>query len=948
MQDGMTDIKIKKHVDRDDDSRSCLLGFIKESGLTEEDVPGWRYVDPFSLNMLLGFDVGQRVHSDGIAIPYFGLDGKQETDQGLPFHRVRLLQVRQRQDGKDGKDGAKYLSPNGAMSHVYIPARTRLSIQAGTIDTLVITEGEKKAALLAKFGVDAVALPGISMGQVRANPEDKSQPRLLVDSLVALIEAALPKGLAACVVLFDAEGKPYQLAEGELAPAKFVDLDKKKRVVVRNSSVYFEAVMLARSLRERFVGLACNAMWAEIPEGWPRKEGQDPHKAGVDDWALSVGEQAVRQAIVEVSSNAKRVTQEEKDERERRRAALNEEGYHPLGMESGKGGDPIVVLWSKRNGKMVRLTTSDMSKQATWLGVFGPNFARDRWSKRNKDGEIISIDLLAAQSEIFAACQAKHEWSSSRERGGGVWAEKDVLFINAKEGLFSCGQEIGFAELGDTKRHMGRNIYPRTGDFSIGVDCDEITADFLDDIRDPERQKSDIDALIHHFRQWGGMSEFHSAPAMLLAGWIAASSLLGSLNARPSILISGESGSGKTVLAEHISQTLGKTALRIDDGASATEPGIRQKLGKDARALLLDEAEPGSSNASVSLQRSGNLRRILNLLRAAYSTSDSDNTDSVASLKGSSDGKAVDYSLRTSAVLFAIGKPDLEQADLNRTIMIELRKDTRSKSAPSNKGLHDLGIRIRFAMWHHWKDFQAILSHIHHLCSDPAYKLNIEARLANTWGVPIAALLCFAQLAVRRVVDPQSMSEDEAQRVDNEIMAILLNVRGMHNQDEVGSSRESDADRALAALLAARVTVDVAELLEKSDAEAGRIRRTERRMIDALALARQEHLQKLDYRYTEESLLVYGVRYCPPNSNDKNQETLEGLLVYDNSELRAIMSGTPYQSQNILTLLRRINGAEATRRRFKITRERCVFVPLRFEDVAPESGNTSKTLAIEK
>ena len=917
-----------------------MLRFIRESGLVEQDVPGWRYVDPFSLNMLLGFDVGQRVHSDGIAIPYIGLDGQQETDQGIPFHRVRLLHVRQRQDGKDG---AKYLSPNGAMVHVYIPARTRLSIQAGTIDTLVITEGEKKAELLAKFGVDAVALPGIAMGQLRANPEDKSQPRLLVDSLVALIEAALPKGLGACVVLFDAEGKPHQLAEGEKAPEKFVDLDKKKRVVVRNSSVYFEAVMLARSLRERFVGLACNAMWADLPEGWPRHEGQDPHKAGVDDWALSVGEQAVRQAIAEVSSKAKRVTQEEKDERERRRAALEEEGYHPLGMESGKGGEPIVVLWSKRNGKMVRLNTTDMSKQATWLGVFGPNYARENWPKRNKEGEITSIDLLAAQSEIFAACQAKHEWSSSRERGGGVWAEEDVLFINAKEGLFYCDQDEGFVALGDAERHMRHNIYPRAGDFSLGVACDEITEDFLEDIRAPERQTSDIQALMNHFRQWGGMSEFQNAPAMLLAGWIAASSLLGALGARPSILISGESGSGKTVLAEHISQTLGKTALRIDDGASATEHGIRQKLGKDARALLLDEAEPGSSNASVSLQRSSNLRRILNLLRAAYSTSDSDNTDSVASLKGSSDGKAVDYSLRTSAILFAIGKPDLEQADLNRTIMIELRKDTRSKSAPSNKGLHDLGVRIRFAMWQHWNDFRLILAHIHKLCADPAYKLNIEARLANTWGVPIAALLCFAQLAVRRVADPQSMSEEEVQRVDNEIVAIFSNVRKMHNQDDVGSSHESDADRALAALLAARVTIDLPEILEKSDGDASKIRRTERRMIDALALARQEHFQNLDYRHTEESLLVYGVRYFPPNPKDQSLPNLEGILIYDNSELRAIMRGTPYQSQNILALLLRIHGAAATRRRFNMARAKCVFVPLRFEDVAPESGDSSKS-----
>ena len=903
--------------------------FLSESGLVEADVPGWRYVDPFSLNMLLGFEPEKRVQSDGIAIPYTHLDGTEQQHQGIPFYRVRLLKVKKR---ADGKDGAKYLSPNGADVHVYIPKRTRLSIQAGTIDTLVITEGEKKAELLAKFGVDAVALPGISMGQVRKNPENKSEPRVLVQALIDLIDAALGHGLRACVVLFDAEGRPRQLAEGEKAPEHFVDLDKKKHLVVRNPNVYYEAVLLARSLRERFVGMACNAMWAELPVGWPLREGQDPHKAGVDDWALSVGEQAVVQAIAEVSARAKRITEEEKAERDRRRAAMDEEGYHPLGMESGKGGEPIVVLWSKRNGKMVRMDTTDMSKQATWLGVFGPSYARENWPKRNKEGEITSIDLLAAQSEIFSACQAKKEWSSSRERGGGVWAEEDGLFINAREGLFRCDSDNGFVELSDEHRHIHRNIYPRAGDFSIGIEADNITRDFLAGALDFEQQKMDIDTLIRHFQQWGGMSEFHSAPAMLLAGWIAASSVLGALTARPSMMISGESGAGKSVLAEHISEVLGKTALRIDDGASATEPGIRQKLGKDSRALLLDEAEPGSSNASVSMQRSSNLRRILNLLRAAYQTSDSENTDSVASLKGSSDGKAVDYSLRTSAILFAIGKPDLEQADLNRTIMVELRKDNRAKSIPSNKGLHELGIRIRFAMWSHWNDFRAILAHIHNLCADPTYKLGVEARLANTWGVPIAALLCFAQLAVRRVTEPESMSEEDAQRIDNEIVAILSNVRSTQRKNQSDAPLQSDADRALESLLTARVSVEILESWAMPESAVPRIRRADRRVIDALNHARREQSLPRENRYTEQSLLTYGLKYCSPEKKGGESTIPEGFAIYDNSQLRLMLAGTPFQSQNITTLLLRLTGSVTTRRRFgKELRCQCVFVPFDFD-----------------
>lgn len=952
--------------DQDDSLTSTLdnknaqdcLNFLAASGLTPADVRGWRYVDPFTLNMLLGFDSDKRVQSDGIAISYCGLDGDQEVDQGMPFHRVRLLQVKKR---TDGKDGAKYLSPNGAEVHVYIPENTRLSIRAGTIDTLVITEGEKKAELLAKLGIDAVALPGISMGRVRQNPDNKDEPRLLVGAVVRLIEAAKEKGLRSCVILFDAEGKPLQLKEGEKGPEKFVELDKKRNIWVRNSNVYYEAVLLARDLRDRFVGLACSPMWASIPEGWANVAGKDPYKAGVDDWALAVGEQATRQAIAEVSARAKRTTEEEKVEREKRKAAMEVEGYFPLGMESGKGGDPVVVLWSNRNGKMVRLGSTEMSKQATWLSVFGPTFACEHWPKLNKDGAMTSIDLLAAQREVISACQSKNEWSSSRERGGGVWAEGDVLFINAKEGLFYCDQNEGFCILSESDRHSGRNIYPRTGNFSIGVNPDRITPEFLDVIRDPDRQKSDIDMLIYHFKQWGGMSEFQSAPAMMLAGWIAAQSFLGALTARPSMMVSGESGSGKSLLAEHITEVLGKTAIRIDDGASATEPGIRQKLGKDAQTLLLDEAEPGSSNAAVSLQRSGNLRRILNLLRASYSTTDSENTNSVASLKGSSDGRAVDYSLRTAAILFAIGKPDLEQADLNRTVIADLRKEGRSKNKPTDKGLHELGARIRFAMWTHWTDFLAMLAHIHHLCAEPAYKLNVEARLANTWGVPIAAMMCFAQLAVKRVTDPESLSQDAIEQVDAEIVMILSNVRDMQNAMSPAQEKGSDAEQALSCLLSARIRIDLTENNGEGDVTSTTHKSVECSVRDALEYARAEVLRDDKSFTTAIALRGYGLRYyrkkqttgIEPNGEYKSVD--EGFLVSDCVALRKSLSGTQYSTQNIETVLSRLNGSERTRQRFKQQPEKpgknsrhaiadsriyCTWIPHRFSDsFADETGD---------
>lgn len=895
-----------------------LVAFLAPSGLTPEDVPNWRVVDPFSLNVLLGYDPRtSRVQHEGVEIPYVGLDGQRVMDQGLPFCRVRLIGPSNR--GDPSKSEAKYLSPMGAGVHVYVPARSRVFFSTGTVQTLVITEGEKKAELLSKMGVCAVALPGIHMGRVRVDSGDKTSAREISPEVLEVVGAAIQAGMTACVVLFDAEGLPRHFAESSVIPAKMKLIDKRQRLFVRNDNVYYEALGLAKALREQFIDVPFKAMWADVPKGWT---GEDPMKAGVDDWALSLGEADTREAILRVASSAVRVTKQERDSETKRQEALQEEGYHPLGMSVGKGGEPVAVVWSKRNGHLVQLGSTEMSRQATLISVFGPEYSRSRWPKFDKNGIVTSLDMLAAQSEIISACQSKSSWSSSRERGGGAWAEKEDLYVNAKEGLFRFSKNGDCTILEENDRHRGRNIYPRTSDYAIGIDPATLNDEFWNEIRDPSRQRDDLNTLIRHFSMWGGLNETGKIPAMLLAGWILAQNFLGALQARPSIIISGESGAGKSLLSSHINEVLGKTAIRIDDGSSTTEPGVRQKLGKDAQALLLDEAEPGSSNAAVSAQRSSNLRRVLNLLRAAYSTSDSATTNSVAALKGSADGRAVDYSLRTAAILFAIGKPDLEQADLNRTILLELRKKNRSKTIPTAKGLHDLGVRLRMTMWTHWADFQAILDYLHDLCGDSTHQLNIEARLANTWGVPLAAVMCLMPQAVLRATQPEAMTPEARQEVDTEAVFMLKQIKTLQESLSPAQDGGSDADQALNMIMRCRVRIQI----EDDDSEGHtRISNMEKSVSECLYRVYQIHVAN-DARTAamsewQNSLKRYGISYMSGydklrRANDpETPPTTMGyprhmLFVSDSSELRKILAGTPFSTQNIESVLIRLPGAQ--------------------------------------
>lgn len=80
---------------------------------------------------------------DGYVIPYYTLYGRI-----LPFYRVRLF-----------NHDPKYKQPKDTQNHVYFP-KSFLKAQEGK-KYVIITEGEKKAALACKTGIPCVALGGV-------------------------------------------------------------------------------------------------------------------------------------------------------------------------------------------------------------------------------------------------------------------------------------------------------------------------------------------------------------------------------------------------------------------------------------------------------------------------------------------------------------------------------------------------------------------------------------------------------------------------------------------------------------------------------------------------------------------------------------------------------------------------------------------------------------------
>lgn len=129
---------------------------LEKSGLIPEDV--FAFYDPY-----MPKPAGAMT---GYKFPYFNVQGYPITDEDgkLVMHRWRFFY-------EDGLEGPRYLGPSAKeLAHFYLPtnipyippATTLLVAQnGGSVDTLYIAEGEKKAASVAKnLGVACIGIGG--------------------------------------------------------------------------------------------------------------------------------------------------------------------------------------------------------------------------------------------------------------------------------------------------------------------------------------------------------------------------------------------------------------------------------------------------------------------------------------------------------------------------------------------------------------------------------------------------------------------------------------------------------------------------------------------------------------------------------------------------------------------------------------------------------------------
>ena len=232
---------------------------------------------------------------------------------------------------------------------------------------------------------------------------------------------------------------------------------------------------------------------------------------------------------------------------------------------------------------------------------------------------------------LINASSRKGIFSDSRIRGRGAWLDNKRIVIHSGDKLMVNGKETALTAM------ESRYIY------EVG---EELGLSVSNPLKTVESAK--FTAMLSKLN-W-----LREVDAYLLAGWIVVAPVCGALTWRPHIWLTGPSGTGKSTIVQNVMKfMLGPTA--IDLQGETSEPGIRQKLGRDARPVLFDESEGEDQKA---------LARMQSVLGFARASSTANGGEIAKGAPGGGAGKS--YVARSCFAFASIVPLAKQQADVSR------------------------------------------------------------------------------------------------------------------------------------------------------------------------------------------------------------------------------------------------------------------------------------------
>jgi putative DNA primase/helicase len=316
------------------------------------------------------------------------------------------------------------------------------------------------------------------------------------------------------------------------------------------------------------------------------------------------------------------------------RAASGEPGsppFLPLGHDRGR-----FFFWVARGRQVRDFGAADLNKIAYLSELAELSY----WVAQYPRDEGNGTSTTEAGADLIAQCYGRGIYDPSAIRGRGAWLDGDRAVLHLGDRLLVDGRLHGLS-LPESRfvYEAGRAVQsvhlPKADPLP-----DEVTGKLVDICK--------------------GFAWERPVNGVLLAGWLTVAPVCGALAWRPSIWLTGGTGSGKSTLQEHVmAPVLGGMVLRVQ--GNTTEAGIRQALCSDALPVVFDEAEREDKQAKTRM------RGVLSLMRQA-------STEGGAEvIKGSPGHRAARFRLRTCMALSSINVSLEHGADMSRVTVLSLR-----------------------------------------------------------------------------------------------------------------------------------------------------------------------------------------------------------------------------------------------------------------------------------
>ncbi|MBU2766512.1 hypothetical protein HAP94_09980 [Acidithiobacillus ferrivorans] len=366
---------------------------------------------------------------------------------------------------------------------------------------------------------------------------------------------------------------------------------------------------------------------------------------------------------------------------------------HDIDLYSGddaeKLGAPIplgihqkhIVLWSRVTESIEEASITDIRNK-----VFLSLYCGEEWLRKfytrfdNRTGALIAYEEAAI--DLARKTGPLKSFSHSNCYATGCWSDREGgLVINS--GDFCVDQAGNNIERIDVSRKRSA-VYTTGSNYSLPPFVAASTKD-----------KEVATRIIYDLATWKFIYEAETIGPLITAGWIVSAVYCAALDTRPSMWITGEAGSGKSMLFRYISDLLGASALSSE---SATSAGIRQNIDDSSVPVILDEFETSGTDQNV-----GSTKAILKSMRSAY-------TSKSATIKGTSSQMGKLYREQYPFAFLSVSSPVLESADAGRIVRLRMQPAERKNAVPSALDINDEDrARFMWSIWRNWDLYREIL-----------------------------------------------------------------------------------------------------------------------------------------------------------------------------------------------------------------------------------------------